>query len=244
MLMFEKLKHIYYQQQFSPGVSGVFINPFYFARKGLYRHISHLMPKISGRVLDIGCGKKPYQHLSKASQYIGLELDTPQNRYDKNADYFYDGIRMPFDDDSFDCLVANQVFEHVFNPSVFLKEANRVLKPNGHFLLTCPFIWDEHEQPFDYARYSSFGLKHVLQECGFSVIEQKKSATGIEAIFQMINCHIYKITATGSTFKNALICILLMAPLNITGLILSKFLPKNDDLYLDNIILVEKIKNV
>ena len=53
--------------------------------------------------------------------------------------------------------------------------------------MTVPFVWDEHEQPYDYARYSSFGLKHILNENGFEVIEQRKSNNGIEVIFQLLN---------------------------------------------------------
>lgn len=45
--------------------------------------------KMSGRLLDVGCGSKPYQELFPlASDYIGLEYDTPKNRIAKRADYF------------------------------------------------------------------------------------------------------------------------------------------------------------
>jgi SAM-dependent methyltransferase len=140
--------------------------------------------------------------------------------------------------------LSNQVFEHVFNPNEFLKEVNRVTKMGGVFLMTVPFVWDEHEQPYDYARYSSFGLKHILSENGFEIVQHKKSNNGVEVIFQLINAYLYKITTTNFFYLNVIITLVLMAPINIIGLFLSKILPRNNDLYLDNIVLSTKIKNV
>ena len=110
--------------------------------------------------------------------------------------------------------------------------------------MTVPFVWDEHEQPYDYARYSSFGLNHILKENGFEIAEYRKSNNGLEVIFQLINAYIYKVTLTKSVYFNMLTTLILIAPINILGLILSKILPENDDLYLDNIVLAKKIKDV
>jgi len=110
--------------------------------------------------------------------------------------------------------------------------------------MTVPFVWDEHEQPYDYARYSSFGLKHILAENGFEIVEHRKSNNGLEVIFQLINAYIYKVTLTKSVYFNMLTTLILVAPINILGVILSKILPKNDDLYLDNIVLAKKVKDV
>lgn len=228
------------KQHFNPDILGVFVNPFYFARKGLYENISALAAKVSGKILDVGCGQKPYEKLFKSSQYIGLEIDTYENRRNKKADYFYDGNKFPFQDSEFDGIVVNEVFEHVFNPSDFLAEINRVLKPEGMLLMTVPFVWDEHEQPHDYARYSSFGLISIVEKNGFKVIEHRKSMNDIRVIFQMLTGYIYKKSVSRSGYLNLLTTLFLMAPFNVLGEILSKILPRNDDLYLDNILLAQK----
>ena len=241
--MFDKLKEIYLREQFNPSYLGIFINQFYFSRKGLHKGISSLIIHLNGKILDIGCGKKPYQSLCNASEYIGLELDTPENRLNKKADFFYDGKIMPFKENYFDSIICNQVFEHIFNPNQFLSEVNRITKINGTFLLTVPFIWDEHEQPCDYARYSSFGLKYILELHGFEIIEHKKTLNDASVIFQLINCYIYKIICK-NIYINILMTFILISPVNIVGIIFSKLLPKNNDLYLDNVILAKKVKNV
>lgn len=107
-------------------------------------------------------------------------------------------------------------------------------------LITLPFVWDEHEQPYDYARYSSFGIKFLLQQNGFKVIKQEKTNNGIEAIFQLINVYIYKKLCTKNRFLRFFTIIFLCSFFNITGSLLALILPKNNDLYLDNIIVARK----
>ena len=242
--MLGKLKQLYLKEQFNPKILGLFINPFYFARKGLYQNVSKLITNLNGKLLDVGCGTKPYENICNVDEYIGLEIDDEGNRLHNYADVFYDGKTIPFEDKSFDSILSNQVFEHVFNPNQFLKEINRVTKVGGRFLITVPFVWDEHEQPYDYARYSSFGLKYILAENGFEIMEHRKSNNGIEVIFQLINDYLYKVMMTENVYFNLLIIVLLMAPINMVGLILSKLLPRNNDLYLDNIVLAKKVKDV
>ena len=236
----QRLRQRYDKEAFFPSWLGLFVNPFYFARKGLVKNVGDLAHSITGRTLDVGCGSKPYESLYPASEYIGLEFDTPENRENKQAEYFYDGETFPFDGKKFDSLVANEVFEHVFNPDRFLQEIQRVLKPGGKLLLTMPFVWDEHEQPHDFARYSSFGIRHLLEKHGFEIVEQRKSMDDIRVIFQLINAYIYKIAITKNGWINAFLILFLMSPFNILGEILGWLLPRNPDLYLDNIVLARK----
>jgi SAM-dependent methyltransferase len=235
-----RARQIYDAAMFFPSVLGVFINPFYFSRKGLARGLSALAPRITGKVLDVGCGNKPYMSLYRASEYIGLEIDSPENRAAKSADHYYDGERFPFESQSFDSVVSNQVFEHVRDPDLFLSEISRVLRTDGLVLITAPFVWDEHEQPHDYTRYSSFGMTSILNRHGFEILELRKSVDDIRIVFQLLNAYIHKQTLTRSKLANLLLTVLLMAPVNIVGEIMSWITPRNPDLYLDNIVLARK----
>jgi len=237
------LRHYYRHAQFFPGFWGMFINPFYFARKGLAKHIGELACQITGKTLDVGCGTKPYENLYHSDEYVGLEIDTLLNRANKQAEYFYDGTRFPFADGTFDSMVANEVFEHVFTPDQFLSEARRVLKPSGMALLTMPFVWDEHEQPYDFARYSSFGIKAILERNGFKIVEQRKSMDDIRAVFQLLNAYLYKKTATNKAWLNLLFTLFLISPFNLLGELLSFITPRNPDLYLDNVVLVQRMNS-
>jgi len=235
-----KAKKIYRKEMFYPSRIGILFNPFYFARKGLVEHLTALAPQVKGKVLDVGCGNKPYMMLYRAQEYVGLELDTPVNREVKSADYYYDGRHFPFSQGTFDAVVSNQVFEHVPNPDQFLDEVSRVLVEKGLVLMTVPFVWDEHEQPHDYTRYSSFGIRDILMRHGFEVLELRKSVDDIRIIFQLLNAYIYKKTMTKWKFVNCLLMLPLVALVNIIGEVVSWVTPRNSDFYLDNIVLARK----
>lgn len=231
-------RQYYIRQQYLPGPAGIFLNPFYLARRELLREMERLAPRMQGVVLDVGCGTKPYCGLfTAATAYVGLEFDTPENRASKQADYFYDGEVFPFEKESFDGVVCSQVLEHVFNPDNFLQEVRRVMKPGGELLLTVPFLWDEHEQPRDYARYSSFGLRSLLEKNGFVLVEQRKTNADARALFQLINAFIYKVSHTSSAKVNLLFSVTIMATFNLLGILLGHILPGNPDLYLDQVVL-------
>jgi len=240
--MISYLKTIYRRQMFFPGGLGLFINPFYFARSGLSKAMIDLAPSLSGRLLDVGCGTKPYRSLFNVADYVGLDIDSESTRKRGIADYLYDGGRFPFEDAAFDSILCNQVLEHVFNPDEFLGEINRVLKPGGRLLLTVPFVWDEHEQPYDYARYSSFGLRALLEKQGLQILQHKKLAADASILFQLGNAYLYKITQNLPTPIKRLLTVTVMALINILGVLAGRLLPGNPDLFLDHVVLAEKTR--
>jgi SAM-dependent methyltransferase len=239
--MIQRLKNIFRHHMFFPGLLGLIVNPFYFARKGLFEAISEFAPMLSGRLLDVGCGSKPYKSLFVVEAYIGLDIDSELSRKRGVADYLYDGNKFPFTDSSFDSVLCNQVLEHVFNPDEFLGEIVRVLKPGGKLLLTVPFVWDEHEQPYDYARYSSFGLRALLEKQGLTILQHKKLGEDASILFQLANAYLFKITQKLPKVIKLLLTASIMAIINVLGVMASHLLPKNPDLYLDHCVFAEKI---
>ena len=83
---------------------------------------------------------------------------------------YYDGKVISFNDEFFDNAFSSEVFEHIFNIDEVLCEIHRVIKNNGKLCITCPFVWDEHVQPYDFARYTSYGIRHLLNKNGFELI--------------------------------------------------------------------------
>jgi SAM-dependent methyltransferase len=225
-------------KEFNPNIT----HPFYFARKALLDSITELSSEIHGRVLDVGCGQKPYMSLFSCTEYIGMDVEqSGHSHQNEEIDVFYDGKTFPFPDNSFDSIITSQVFEHVFTPDLFVKEIYRVLKPGGTLLLTVPFVWDEHEQPYDFARYSSFGLSHILKENNFTIQSHIKTLPDIRVIFQIFNTYIYKMMFR-KRLSRIIAKLIFIIPNNISGIILNVVLPKNIDLYLDNVVLAKKVK--
>ena len=230
----------WWRQQFTPGPWGLVVNPFYYARHGLFRGLEEFFPFLGGEVLDVGCGRKPYRHLVPAGKYIGLELDTPELRDLDAADIYYSGGVLPVATESFDAVLCSQVLEHIFTPGDFLQEIKRVLRPGGVLLLTTPFAWDEHSQPYDYGRYSSFGLSHLLTEAGFEIVAQRKTCADGRTLIQLTTGYIYKVLRSRHRILNLAGQLLVIAPVNVLGGLFALLLPSNPDFFLDNIILVRK----
>jgi SAM-dependent methyltransferase len=234
-----RLRRFIHRQAFRPGPLAIFLNPFYLARHGLLEAVSQFAPHISGRTLDVGCGTKPYESLFEVSEYIGLEIDSTQARQHSSADVFYDGGPFPFESASFDSVVCNQTLEHVFEPGAFIAEIARVLRPGGALLLTVPFVWDEHEQPADYGRYSSFGLRYLIERNGLRVVGHRKVGADASTLLQLVNAYIFKVAPSGRAAR-MVVSVLVHAPVTIVGLLLKMILPKNPDLFLDQVLLAEK----
>jgi SAM-dependent methyltransferase len=239
----QNLKIYLERQNHHPGLLGIFTNPFFLARRGLYRAIRAHASTLQGRLLDIGCGTQPYRHLfAHTTGYTGVELDTPVNHQRKIAEVFYDGKTLPFAAEEFDSVLCNQVLEHVFEPIAFLAEIQRVLKPGGKLLLSVPFVWDEHEQPYDYARYSSFGLAYRLNQAGFEVVYSEKICANLSILCQLFNAYWYKRLPRRPKGIILLWTVFLMSPVSLIGLLLEYLLPVNPDLYLDNLVVARKIR--
>lgn len=182
------VKRIFPFLVFGDSVFSVFGHPYALARTGLRSALINLSPGLPhGPLLDIGCGSMPYKDIFRSSKpYHGLEIDQPRNRENLLVDFFYDGFLLPFDDQSYSVVFSSQVLEHSFEPELFLTECCRVLKPEGSLLLTIPFMWPEHEQPWDSQRFTSYGLVHRLENSGFSVVSITRVNPGITALLQLL----------------------------------------------------------
>jgi SAM-dependent methyltransferase len=231
-----------HKQSFQPDFWSVFINPFFFIRKALFQHIKMLSPHLSGKLLDFGCGRKPYENLFTVSEYIGIDMEkTGHEHASSKVDIFYNGKEIPFPDESFDSIFCSEVLEHVFNLNEILPELRRVLKKGGKMLITVPFCWNEHEVPFDFGRYTSFGIQYILKENGFEIDIYKKSGDFARVNFQLWALYCYSLIQTRSRLINYLCRMLFILPINIGGSISLFLLPNNDSLYFNNVLLVTKI---
>lgn len=150
----------------------------YTAKRSLYQKIAENVRYAKGELLDVGCGEKPYYKLFKPyiDKYVGFDFGQTAGKRIKHADVIGDALNLPFCNNSFDTVLSTEVLEHVPTPSKMLSEIFRVLKPGGNLILTTPFFWPLHEEPYDYFRYTSHGLTHLAKENGFKVLKLEKTA--------------------------------------------------------------------
>jgi ubiquinone/menaquinone biosynthesis C-methylase UbiE len=163
----------------------------YYIRASILDSLTRSLNHFKGNVLDIGCGKKPYKDFilknSTVEKYIGLDIENALE-YDAEVkpDYTWDGISMPFQKEQFETAFCTEVLEHCPKPDLVLNEVYRVLKSEGVFFFTVPFIWPLHEVPHDEFRYTPFSLKRLLEEAGFVNIEIKATGGWHASLAQML----------------------------------------------------------
>jgi SAM-dependent methyltransferase len=125
----------------------------------LDRLIQPAMDAMRGDVLVIGAGKENYQNRLPFSCSV-ISTDIESGPY---VDCIADAHDLPFETGRFDSLVAIDVLEHLKDPSEARSEMARVLRPGGQVLLTIPFAFRIHGDPFDFQRLTARGLEELFQ---------------------------------------------------------------------------------
>jgi SAM-dependent methyltransferase len=135
------------------------------------RELKKVIPLfLRGITIDIGCGDKPYRDFITpfAQRYYGV--DHPGMLHKKTlVDVYSIAYSLPFKNRSIDTVFTTAVLEHLEEPSDAVKEFARVLKQDGYVIATVPLFWHVHEEPRDFYRYTSFGLRHLFTKAGFEI---------------------------------------------------------------------------
>lgn len=138
-----------------------------YSRKLLDNVLNRKKHYFHGSVLDIGGGRKRGKFMpSKTEKWIFADLDQ-----ELHPDVICNVEKMQFENDSFDTIKATQLFEHVENPENGIRECYRVLKKGGHFIISAPFIYPIHADPYDFQRWTDTKWKNILTETGFEIEE-------------------------------------------------------------------------
>lgn len=136
-----------------------------------------------GRVLDYGCADTPYRRFFPPSaEYLAADL--PGN---PNAGVMIRGDgSVPVPDATVDAVISTQVLEHVTDPSLYLSECYRVLRPGARMLLSTHGFMVYHPDPVDLWRWTSAGLREAVERAGFQVVRFEGimglGATGLQLL--------------------------------------------------------------
>lgn len=149
------------------------------SRKGIYPFLHQQFGQISlgTQVLSIGAGgdigNTLMRHASQ-QQFKVVSLDIDAKRH---ADIIGDICVHDFKGQQFDIVVMAEVLEHLHSPHLALENVHRALKQNGRLILTVPFIFPIHDQPYDYYRFTRYGLEYLLRHFRDLSITERNSWT-------------------------------------------------------------------
>lgn len=119
-------------------------------------------------VLDAGAGNAQYRDLFEHARYESADFEKVDKEY-RPSTYVCDLASIPVEDERFDAIIFNQVMEHLPEPNDVLAELNRVLKPGGKLFCTAPLFYEEHEEPYDFYRYTQYAHRHMFDKAGFEI---------------------------------------------------------------------------
>jgi SAM-dependent methyltransferase len=121
-------------------------------------------------VLDAGAGEARHKAYFKRGRYIGLDAGYGDSSWDySKLDILGDLARIPLRNSSVDCILCMVVLEHTRNPREVLLEFARVLKSGGTLIMVVPFLWEEHQIPHDYFRFTRYGVRCLFEPSPFDV---------------------------------------------------------------------------
>jgi len=140
----------------------------------IYNHwrlvFTELLPEyVKGNVLDVGCGNAPY--LKEIKKYTDEIVLMDISLHEIPISFLGNVHNIPLTDSSFDLTLCLQVLEHVPEPAIAIREIVRVMKSQGVLLLSVPHLSRLHEIPYDFYRYTEYGIRYLLESAGLEIIK-------------------------------------------------------------------------
>ncbi len=179
------------------------------------KKIRKMEGQVSGILLDVGCGKKPYRNeFRRVTRYLALDRA-------KTADIVHDLVTFPYplEAGSADWILCTQVLDDIPDQDGFIRELHRLLAAKGGLILSVSFVWELHDLPQDYGRPSPEQLRLLLKRNGFEIIELQHVGNSWTTLGQVININLLNILSKRSWWFKLISPLLLMNSLlfNLAG---------------------------
>lgn len=167
-------------------------SPTWVVRHALARWLRAQADELAGggkvRILDVGCGPKPYYPFfaGVASEYVGVDVvENPA------AELLGAVEALPVEDASFDVVLCTQVLEHSDDPAQAVRELRRVTRPGGRVLASTHGVQVYHPSPVDYWRWTHEGLRRLFsQNAEWSSLDVEAAAGTGSALAMLLGTYV------------------------------------------------------
>ena len=154
-----------------------------------HHHVSSI-PKNS-QILDLG-GNKTQKRGDFNIEKYALKVSYFNLSTVKQPDVQADAIHLPICDNSFDVVICAEVLEHLRSPIDVIREAYRVLRPSGTILVTVPFLFPIHSDPYDFGRYTDYYWLEIFRDTGFQDILIEKQGLYFSTLLNFTKLYLNK----------------------------------------------------
>ena len=158
------------------------------------RRIAAILPRVEGRLLDIGCGNN--ELVRRYGSGVGVDV----HPWDGVDLVVADSAHLPFEPGSFDTITFVASLNHIPNRDEVLKEARRLLAPGGAVIATMitptiSAIWhqitrasdeDQTDRGMAEGEVWGFTVKQMFElfgSCGFEIVDHKRFVFGLNHLY-------------------------------------------------------------
>ena len=151
-----------------------------FIKKDINEFRKNKYPKI----LFVGSGGELNDYVKNFSTYLySIDID-PSRKPDQVIDLMDPNFCQNYRGEKVNLVCMFEILEHVKNPSSAIKNIYNLIEKDSVVLVSTPFIFNIHDAPNDYYRFTKYGLKEIFKE--FSKVEIKEKNGWLESIFVLI----------------------------------------------------------
>lgn len=236
---------------FGDRLGSTILHPQYFVKIAENHCLEIVKKHVSGVFLDIGCGRQWYRN--KIEKYVSkyYAMDHPEHSKKYQSIYpveiYADASSIPLSSNSINTALMLMVLEHLSNPEKALQEAHRILKKSGYFIICTVENYPGHDLPQNFYHFTKYGLREILERCGFRIIKMESFGNFWETQAVMQNVYLMRIvksvTDSKTTFPLGLLILIFFAPIIILGNIVALFLGKRkitEEFALGHIVIASK----
>lgn len=133
------------------------------------------------KVLDIGAGNS--SHYRFFPNRLTIDVDPK-----RKPDIIADAHSLPFKDKEFEYILCTEVLEHLKDPIKAISEMKRVLQNDGVLILTTRFVYPMHDSPYDYWRFTKYGLQELFKDWNIlDLVPETRTFSTIGVLLQRIS---------------------------------------------------------
>jgi ubiquinone/menaquinone biosynthesis C-methylase UbiE len=135
----------------------------------------------AGAVLDVGCGGQPFRALVETNRRTYVGMDVVQNA-DNTVAVFGDLEHVEPSTPTYPFVLCTEVLEHVVDIDLACRGLRRLLAPGGITMITVPFLFPVHMEPYDYRRLTEYGIARLAADHGFDVVSSVRLGSAADAV--------------------------------------------------------------